>query len=142
MAEILVYRVTDDSEFDLIFDIRRTVFTGEQNVSEEDEFDGHDHISHHYIAYFGDKACGTARWRITPSGKIKLERFAVLKEFRGKGVGEALVKAVLSQLPKNFKIYLHAQVQVIPFYEKLGFTAEGPEFDECDIMHRKMVFEK
>ena len=142
MPVIEVLPVDSDREFNLIFDIRRIVFQGEQNVSDEDEFDGHDHISHHYIALRDGKPCGTARWRVTPAGNIKLERFAVLQEFRGLGIGRKLVEKILTEVPKTLKVYLHAQSQVVSFYEKFGFLAEGPEFDEAEIMHRRMVFQK
>ena len=62
----------------------------------------------------------------------------------GSGIGKALVLAVLedirNQAPEEKYLYLHAQMQALPFYEKLGFTAIGPEFSEADILHRKMIF--
>jgi predicted GNAT family N-acyltransferase len=75
---------------------------------------------------------------------VKLERFAVLSNHRRKGVGDALVDAVLSDVTRNAEcakktIYLHAQVQAIPFWEKAGFGVEGEEFVEADIPHFKMV---
>lgn len=142
MDEIKVILVSEDSEFETIFDIRREVFVEEQQVPEEDEYDGYEHISNHYLASLEGVPAGTARWRVTPGGMIKLERFAVLKPFRGKGVGDALVRAVLSQIPRHLDTYLHAQVQVIDFYKKFGFVEEGELFDECGIMHRKMILPK
>jgi predicted GNAT family N-acyltransferase len=54
------------------------------------------------------------------------------------------VKAVLEDVaeknPESKLIYLHAQVQAIPFYAGLGFEAVGDEFTEADIRHRKMIF--
>ena len=69
-----------------------------------------------------------------------MERFAVLKEFRGLGVGQELVKAVLSDLPAEAQyIYLHAQIQACDLYKRFGFEKEGQEFEEAGIRHYKMV---
>lgn len=138
---IEVISVTEDEGFEKIFAIRRTVFVEEQNVPEDEEYDGYEHISHHYLALVNGIPAGTCRWRITPGGKLKIERFAVLQEYRGYGIGRALMKRVLAEAPTAlYETYLHAQEQVITFYERLGFHAEGPLFDECGIMHRKMIY--
>ena len=69
----------------------------------------------------------------------KLERFAVLEEERKKGYGDCILKEILNDL-KEYKgtIYLHAQEQVVSFYEKIGFKKEGDIFEEANIMHYKM----
>ena len=81
----------------------------------------------------------TARHRKTING-YKLERFAVLDTVRGKGYGHLILKAILDDL-KDFKdmIYMHAQSEVLPFYQKMGFISEGEEFEEAGIMHFKMT---
>lgn len=139
---ISVIRVSDDAEFDRVFAIRRKVFVEEQNVPEEEEWDEFEHLSKHYLATYQNFGVGTARWRATLTGDIKLERFAVLKDFRGKGIGAALVQALLSDVPvrEGVKIYLHAQLSAKDFYLKYGFVPEGEIFSECDILHVKMVF--
>lgn len=123
--------------------IRDVVFIEEQAVDPEEEFDEFEGTSRHFCAFFQGIPAGTARWRETEKG-IKLERFAVLKEYRKKGLGKALVLAVLSdvfeQIPLADMIYLHAQVQAIPFYENCGFVARGAVFSEAGILHRKMYF--
>ncbi|MNV76904.1 putative N-acetyltransferase YjcF [compost metagenome] len=86
-----------------------------------------------------NQPCGACRWRKTENG-YKLERFAVLKEFRGKRVGQALVAAALSDLPADADyIYLNAQLDAMPLYAKFGFAAEGDQFEEAGIQHFKMV---
>ena len=85
---------------------------------------------------------GTARWRITSNG-VKLERFAVLADARGQGVGQALVKAVLADIQAKPEAalkskYLHAQLSAVPLYSKFGFNKVGDIFEECNIMHYKM----
>jgi predicted GNAT family N-acyltransferase len=128
---------------EIAFAIRRVVFVDEQNVPADDEYDEYEATSQHFLAYLDGQPVGTARWRRTSKG-VKLERFAVLAEARRKGVGQALVQAVLndvfSQQPEPIEsIYLHAQLTAMPLYEGFGFMAVGPQFDECGIQHHKMV---
>jgi predicted GNAT family N-acyltransferase len=124
----------------LIFAIRQKVFVEEQMVSREEEFDPFERTSIHYLGYFNDRPVATARWRITEKG-IKLERFAVEKEFRGSGAGKAVLAQVLRDVvaPGQY-VYLHAQVSAIGFYEKAGFKKEGPMFSEANIDHYRMTY--
>ncbi len=137
--KIEIEQIKDQNELNQAFAIRREVFCVEQNVSEEIEMDEYDESAEHILAIVDDKPIATARWRFTGDG-AKLERFAVLKEYRGKGVGEALVKYVLNELKDCPKIYLNAQETVLKFYEKFGFEVVGNRFYEADIPHKKMVF--
>ena len=75
-----------------------------------------------------------------PGGVAKIGRVAVRKAYRGAGVGKALMLAVLDAARKRGLTHavLDAQVPVIGFYEKLGFKAEGPVFDDAGIPHRTM----
>lgn len=133
-----VNKVKDKAELEQVFAIRRIVFVEEQNCPPELEWENED-ISIHFIAYSDNKACGACRWRKTDAG-YKLERFAVLKEFRGKGVGQALVKAALDDLPPQAEyIYLNAQLDAMKLYSRFGFIAEGSQFEEAGIQHFKMV---
>lgn len=136
---IQVNKVKTKSEIDSIFSIRNRVFVLEQNVDAAEEYDEDDQKCTHFIAYYNGEACGTARWRFKDKGIIKLERFAVLKEYRNTGVGAALVKAVLQDLPYATKVMLHAQLHAVPFYEKMGFKCYGPQFEEAGIQHFAMV---
>lgn len=98
--------------------------------------------SHHFLAYAQGQPAGASRWRKTKDG-IKLERFAVLDQYRGQGVGQALVTAVLNDLPADATyVYLHAQLPAVSLYEKFGFEKIGPEFEEAGIRHYKMVLKK
>jgi predicted GNAT family N-acyltransferase len=123
------------------FAIRRKVFVVEQKVAEEEEYDEHEESATHFIALIDQHAVGTARWRFTNDG-IKLERFAVLKEYRGRGVGSALLQSVLDDVRSvnkdGKKIYLHAQLDAIPFYSGFNFQMVGERFSECNILHYKM----
>jgi predicted GNAT family N-acyltransferase len=129
-----------DSELELahVFEIRREVFVVEQDCPPELEWEFEEE-STHFLARLDELPVGAARWRKTEKG-YKLERFAVAMAYRGKGVGEALVAAVLADLPNDASyVYLHAQVQAMGLYRKFGFEPEGPQFEEAGIQHFKMV---
>lgn len=135
---IQIKKVSDVANLDKVFAIRRQVFVIEQNCPPELEWEFEDE-SNHFLATVDDVPAGAARWRKTDKG-YKLERFAVLAEFRGIGVGQKLVKSVLADLPIDAKyVYLHAQIQAVGLYQKLGFEITGPEFEEAGIRHYKMV---
>ena len=141
---ISVKKTTTPAELKTVFDIRQKVFVEEQCVSPEEEYDEFEDTSAHYLATYEGKPAGVARWRETANG-VKLERFAVLLEYRNKAVGSQVLKAVLADvLPKHADktIYLHAQLRAIPFYTRHGFEKTGPQFSECDIEHFKMVLKK
>lgn len=123
------------------FEIRQEVFVVEQEVSREDEFDEFESSSRHFVALQNGLPVGAARWRKTENG-IKLERFAVKKTHRGMGVGSGLVRMVIADIQKQIVhkeyLYLHAQIEAIPLYEKFGFQKTGSQFEECNIKHFKM----
>jgi predicted GNAT family N-acyltransferase len=136
--KIQVSKVSDPASLEKVFAIRREVFVGEQNCPPELEWEFEDE-STHFLATVDGEPAGASRWRKTDKGH-KLERFAVLQKFRGYGVGQALVKAVLADLPADAHyIYLHAQIQAVSLYEKFGFEKTGPEFEEAGIRHYKMI---
>ncbi len=133
-----VNEVTDQADLEIVFAIRRKVFVDEQNCPPELEWEFEDE-STHFLGTVNDIPAGAARWRETEKG-FKLERFAVLPEFRGSGMGKALVGKVLESLPESATyIYLNAQLTAIGLYEKFGFVKEGPQFEEAGIQHFKMV---
>ena len=136
--KIQVNKVNNSNDLEKVFAIRRQVFVVEQHCPPELEWEFEDQ-STHFLATVDDIPAGAARWRKTDKG-YKLERFAVLNEFRGLGVGQELVKAVLADLPADANyIYLHAQIQAMGLYKKSGFEPTGPEFEEAGIKHYKMV---
>ena len=128
------------------FEIRRVVFVLEQQCDPAEEYDEHEPICKHFLCKHNGVNAGTCRYRRTENG-YKLERYAVLMPFRGKGVGAALllhaidaVKQEDSEAGTSSKpIYLHAQEYAIPFYEKYGFVKQGDRFYEANIPHFKMV---
>ena len=140
--KIYVTLITTTEALNAAHQIRKEVFVVEQNVPEIAEIDEFEDESRHFLASYQGQPVGTARWRFNENG-IKLERFAVVKPMRGKKVGDALMNAILddiSQHPQHNgqKIYLHAQLSAVGFYEKFAFQRVGEVFDECDILHSKM----
>jgi predicted GNAT family N-acyltransferase len=118
--------------------VRDAVFVGEQQVPPAVERDEHDAASRHVIARDSDGgAIGTGR--LLADGH--LGRMAVLADWRGKGVGRALLERLLEEAAQLGRehLALHAQTQASGFYRRFGFVEEGPEFMEAGIPHRTMV---
>ncbi len=135
------FRKAEGKDLEKVFKIRRIVFVEEQNVSPEEEYDEFEETSEHFLVEVEGVPVACSRWREV-AGKAKIERCAVLKEFRGKGIGKFLVENTLKQIPEGKEIYLHAQTHAVPFYEKLGFKKVGELFYEANIPHYKMIFSK
>jgi len=133
-----VIRIADwAQEKEPLSSVRRQVFIIEQKVPEALEWDEFDKTATHFAASIDGKIIGTAR--LTTDGQIG--RMAVLKPCRNQGIGSRLLQLALSTAEDEHypKVYLHAQVEAIPFYEKHGFTAEGGVFYEANIPHRGML---
>lgn len=123
--------------------LRRKVFIEEQGVSEADEVDDQDGVAIHLLATDGATPVGSARLlRLGETGKIG--RVCVLASHRGQGIGAALIRAAVAEfrnLPGVTKVKLGAQTHAIGFYEGLGFTAYGPDYDDAGIAHRDMALD-
>ncbi len=117
--------------------VREAVFIEEQGVPRDLEQDALDPLCHHVIARdAGGAPIGTAR--LTPDHRIG--RMAVLSAWRGRGVGEALLRALLAEARQRQwpAVSLHAQVDAEPFYARHGFLPEGDRFFEAGIEHQGM----
>lgn len=120
--------------------LRRQVFIEEQGVSEADEIDDLDGVATHFLATLDGVPVGTAR--LVPLGDTaKIGRVCVLAAARGHGIGAALIRAAVDHARgAGFaQAKLGAQVHALGFYERLGFTATGPVYDDAGIPHRDMV---
>ncbi len=134
----LLIERTDD--LDACLAIRFTVFVEEQSVPIEEERDHHDQSAIHILATFQGTPVGTARI-VVVEDKGKIGRVAVLASHRGTGLGAKLIYACLNELrdqPNVTTAKLGSQTHALGFYEKLGFVAHGPEFDDAGIPHRMM----
>ena len=120
--------------------VRERVFIDEQRVPRELEWDESDEASEHAVACDAEgSAIGTAR--LLPDGK--LGRMAVLRAWRGRGVGAALLTALLARARERgiARVTLHAQTHAAGFYRRFGFSERGGEFLEAGIPHVEMTLE-
>lgn len=124
-----------------VTNIRELVFRKEQNVPYlEDEILEEELEAKTYLIYLKDKVIGTIRYRYV-NDTYKIERFAILKEYRNKGYGKQAFNYFVDTIAANFNpctITLNSQEPVIEFYKKLGFIPEGEMFLEAGIKHLKM----
>lgn len=120
--------------------IRRTVFIEGQSVPEAREQDGLDGECIHYIAYLEETPAGTMRVRqITPTSR-KIERVAVLEEFRGQGIALNMMDVALAEMAAEgvTEALVESQETALPLYTKLGFVAYGERFLDANMPHLKM----
>jgi predicted GNAT family N-acyltransferase len=117
--------------------IRTQVFICEQGITEADEWDDQDVISQHFVIYDQDQPIATARLLQNHS----VGRVAVVKAYRGQGLGQMIMLEIISYAQKQglSVLTLSSQVHAISFYEKLGFTVQGNSYDECGISHIEMT---
>ncbi|MQY42021.1 GNAT family N-acetyltransferase [Epibacterium sp. SM1969] len=119
------------------------IFVHEQGVPLEEEIDDLDGEAIHILARDGDVAVATARI-LQDGAVVKIGRVCVVKSARGTGLGADLMRYALEcvqQLPGVQRVKLGAQTYAIGFYERLGFAAYGPIYDDGGIPHRDMVKE-
>lgn len=137
MIKIRKFQFENTELMKIAHNIRYEVFVIGQNCPEDIEWEFEEESTHFLLLVDGIHKAA-ARHRKTKKG-YKLERFAVLESERGKGLGYKILKAILEDLSEfDGEIYMHAQTDVIPFYEKAGFIKEGKEFEEANILHYKM----
>jgi len=130
----------NEKELKDAFEVRRRVFTEEQGIPQDRVFDGCEDEATHIIAKDGERVIGTARVRFLPDRQAKLERMAVLKPFRGKGVGEGIMSFLAEELKRRQieRVILHAQHDAIGFYKACGYKTVGRPFREVGIEHFEM----
>ena len=137
--EVIIAKTSAERE--TCFEIRKAVFVAEQAVPLELELDEYDASAIHFLMRDSEtqKPLATARL-LNKSGLAKIGRVAVLRELRGQGFGMALMQAVLDEARRlGFtESILDSQTYAVPFYERLGFVAEGEEFDDAGIAHLLM----
>ena len=141
MTNLIVKKVDTSQELKDAQEVRRQVFTEEQGIKREMDINGLDQNSDHIIAYANNVPIGTARIRYKNGIQAKLERIAVLKRYRGRGIGKRIIAASL-ELAKTkgaLEVILDSQQSAAGFYEKLGFRQEGAPFEEVGIPHIAMT---
>lgn len=136
----MTIRVIETDDLAACHALRRAVFIDEQGVSEAEEMDDLDAGAVHLLAIANGRPLGTAR--LLMSGDTgKITRVCVLAEGRGTGAGAALIEAAITALRARgaAQAKLGSQSHAIGFYERLGFEAYGPVYDDAGIPHRDMV---
>jgi predicted GNAT family N-acyltransferase len=140
MSKFSYKLVTGNVELQQAFKVRREVFVREQSISEDLVFDGNDREALHMVVKDGERVIGSARIQFLANNQAKLERMAVLKRYRRKGIGKEML-LFLDTVWKDKQvqqIIIHAQLEVIPFYQSCGFDKVGLPFQEAGIKHIKM----
>jgi predicted GNAT family N-acyltransferase len=160
---VVVRRIAGGADDPLLlacFALRHEVFVTEQGVPADLELDADDRAAttHHLALIAPDDhlgsdlpVVGTVRWIVEPAGYagldpargpvVHLQRLAVAAPYRGTGLGARLVREVEqdAQAGGFGAVALGGQLQALPFYERLGYRAHGPVFDDAGIPHRLMV---
>ncbi|PEN02216.1 GNAT family N-acetyltransferase [Bacillus wiedmannii] len=135
--------ITELTDLETAFHIRKEVFVKEQSVPLEDEFDTFDKIGEkckHILVYYNDLPVGTGRIRFV-DGAGKLERICILKDYRKYGLGKVIIQT-LEEIARNeqaTKVKLHGQIQAEGFYRKLGYETSSDIFMEDGIPHILMM---
>ena len=137
--DLNIIEVKTEEQLDAVHRIREIVFIIEQNVPRDREYDEYEDSSVHFLAYWGGKPVACIRYRLL-GNKVKIERLAVLKEMRGKGIGLKLMKHVekVSAIHEPLEYTLGSQLYAMEFYEKCGYIPRGPVFLDAFIEHREM----
>jgi predicted GNAT family N-acyltransferase len=140
-----IISVTTREQLEECFDIRIKVFVEEQRVPrdlEMDEYDDSPEACRHILLKDGDKPVATGRWKVYEEGTAKLQRIAVLEEYRNKGIGKKLVLA-LEEDARNAgrgMVMLDGQCTAEGFYQSLGYSTEpGEPFLDAGILHVRMT---
>lgn len=135
-------KVTTINEFIDAIRLRVDVFIREQSFQPGWEPDEDDKLSEHFIAIVDNRIVAAGRLRSSDPTELKLERMVTEKNFRGNGVGRALLNYMLEHASssKPNRIWLRSQVRSQGFYEKCGFKSCTDSFDMWGVPHIDMNF--
>ncbi len=139
--EYLCKPVETDEEKAGIRSVREAVFVEEQGIPAGLVHAGDAAgLLFEAAAFEANRVIGTARVKLTGKETAKIERMAVLKEYRRYGVGKGIVDFIIDEMRRRGMktVELHAQESAIDFYRSCGFSETGPFFMEAGIRHRRM----
>ncbi|MBA7633195.1 Acetyltransferase [subsurface metagenome] len=137
----LSFKITaNDRELKEAFEVRKKVFVEKQGISGDLEFDNCDRKALHVVVADAERVIGTARVIFLTTHQAKLEKMAVLRPFRRRGIGSRIVSFLSEELRNRQveQVVLHAQYAVVAFYKSFGFEELGLPFVEDGIKHIKM----
>ncbi|HEX7236724.1 MAG TPA: GNAT family N-acetyltransferase [Gammaproteobacteria bacterium] len=137
---MLVRNADFTADFASIRRVRETVFIEEQRVPRELEFDDRDPLCIHVLAFDGTTPVGTGRLDLDYGGKVG--RVAIVATYRRAGVGKAVMERLhaIARERNHARLWCHAQLTAVPFYERLGYVSSGPVFVEAGIDHLRMDY--
>jgi predicted GNAT family N-acyltransferase len=141
MAQIEI--ATTDIEIAACKAVRHQVFIVGQGVPRDREYDGLDDGATHYFVMDDGRIVGTARLRVE-TDYAKIERVAVVKAVRGRGIATALMERVLADIRQQGQarqVKLGAQTYITGLYRKLGFAETGPVYEDAGLPHIDMVLD-
>ncbi len=148
MSDLRLAIVTTAAQMNDALSVRRAVFIDEQGVSEEEEIDEYDGDPAetlgvvHVVAYSRGVAAATGRLMVhaPPGEHPHIGRVAVLREYRGQGLGRAVMLALHNEAQRRgyAGVALGSQLHAIPFYEQLGYIVSGEVYLDAGIEHRWM----
>lgn len=123
--------------------VREAVFTSEKGVPKEIEVDALDCLNgacEHFLIRCDGKDAGALRCSYTPENTARIQRFCVLKECRGRGLGKAALEQVESYCRSRGRraVELDAKLAAAGFYEKCGYQTVSGTFTEVGVAHVKM----
>ncbi|HKV56295.1 MAG TPA: GNAT family N-acetyltransferase [Candidatus Binataceae bacterium] len=138
-AQLTVVEVTERSQMEQAWTIRRAVFIEEQHVPEAIEMDADDAVAFHALALDGTTPVGCGRM-VVHGDHVKIGRMAVLRARRGEGIGRQVLEFLMERARQRgfHRAVLHAQLTAEGFYLKQGYHPEGDVFEEAGIAHRQM----
>lgn len=136
-----IYITDEEKYYNDCVDIRKKVFVEEQGVPENKELDEYEKESLNVVLLFNDSPAGTVRYRKIDDSTIKVERMAVLKEYRGMGFGNNLMNFVHIHARKSGYHWakLGAQTHAVKFYTNLGYEESSKEYMDVGIPHVDMI---
>jgi len=140
MGKLSFKIAANDGELKEAFGVRKKIFVEEQGISEDLEFDNRDREALHVIVTDAERVIGTARVIFLTANQAKLERMAILRPFRRRGIGSRIISFLNEELKNRQveQVVLHAQCAVVAFYKSCGFEELGLSFVEAGIKHIKM----
>ena len=135
-----IWLTADEPRIAQAYAVRIAVFIQEQHVPLDDEIDHREGAADHLVALTDGKGVGCLRM-LFHDNTAKIGRVAVLPAWRGQGLGLELMRRAMARASERgcTTITLDAQTHAIPFYERLGFTAQGDPFLDAGIPHRTMT---
>ena len=140
MGKLNYKLVESGKELEEAFKVRKEVFAEEQGISEDIVFDSNDSEAMHIVVKDEKRVIGTARVLFPSPSVAKIERMAILRPFRGTGIGSRIISFLFAELKNKQvrKVVLHAQYSSVAFYKSHGFAESSIPFNEVGIRHLKM----